>query len=117
MIIENLDGMVMIRADEGKRITNANRDFFTDIIYLGKNDTPDNYEEVPREIWKYMVKEENPDITELQAQNADINDTMDVMMMALANSDEQNSSAIDAILLAIDDLYRMLEPLINGGGE
>ena len=117
MIIENLDGMVVLRADENKKITNANRDFFTDLIYLGKNDSPDNYEEVPREIWKYMVKEENPDITELQAQNADINDTMDVLMMALANSDEQNSSAIDAVLLAIDDLYKMLEPILLEGGE
>ena len=91
--------------------------FFSDFIYLGKNDSPDNYEEVGREIWKHFVQEENPDVVELQAQNIDINETMDVLMMALANSDEQNSSAIDAILLAIDDLYRMLEPLINGGGE
>ena len=117
MVIKNSDGLIEVIADEGKKITNSTRSFFADFIYLGKNDSPDNYEEVPREIWKYMVKEENPDITELQAQNADINDTMDVLMMALANSDEQNSSAIDAILLAIDDLYRMLEPLINGGGE
>ena len=112
------DGIVTkLLAEEGKKITNLERSFFTDLIYLGKNDSPDNYEEVGREVWKHFVKEENPDIVELQAQNADINDTMDVLMMALANSDEQNSSAIDAILLAIDDLYRMLEPLINGGGE
>ena len=38
-------------------------------------------------------------------------------MMALADSDEQNSSAIDTILLAIDDLYRMLESTILKGGE
>ena len=117
MIIDNLDGMVVLRAEGTNKITNADRDFFTDMIYLGKNDSPDNYEEVVRDIWKHFVKEENPDIAELQAQTVDINDTMDVLMMALANSDEQNSSAIDAILLAIDDLYRMLEPLINGGGE
>ena len=117
MIIENFKGITRIFADEGKKITNKNRSFFTDFIYLGKNDSPDNYEEVGREIWKHFVQEENPDVVELQAQNIDINETMDVLMMALANSDEQNSSAIDAILLAIDDLYRMLEPLINGGGE
>ena len=117
MIIDNSKGFIKILADEGKKITNANRDFFSDFIYLGKNDSADNYEEVGREIWKHFIEEENPDVVELQAQNIDINETMDVLMMALANSDEQNSSAIDAILLAIDDLYRMLEPLINGGGE
>ena len=112
------DGIViMVSADDGKKLTTSERSFFADYIYLGKNDSPDNYEEVGRDVWKHFVKEENPDIVGLQAQNADINDTMDVLMMALANSDEQNSSAIDAILLAIDDLYRMLEPLINGGGE
>ena len=42
---------------------------------------------------------------------------MNIIMTALANSDEQNSSAIDTILLAIDDLYRMLEPIILKGGE
>ena len=117
MIIENYKGMTRIFADEGKKITNKDRTFFSDFIYLGKNDSPDNYEEVGREIWKHFVQEENPDVVELQAQNIDINETMDVLMTALANSDEQNSSAIDTILLAIDDLYRMLESTILKGGE
>ena len=112
------DGIVtMLSADDGKKITTSDRSFFADYIYLGKNDSPDNYEEVGRDVWKHFIKEDNPDIVELQAQNVDINDTMDVIMMALANSDEQNSSAIDTILLAIDDLYRMLEPILLKGGE
>ena len=117
MIIENYKGMTRIFADEGKKITNKNRSFFSDFIYLGKNDSPDNYEEVGREIWKHYVEEQNPDVVELQAQTKDINETMNIIMMALANSDEQNSSAIDTILLAIDDLYKMLEPLLLKGGE
>ena len=117
MIIKNSDGLIEVIADEGKKITNSTRSFFADFICLGKNDSSDNYEEVGREIWKHFVKEENPDVAELQAQNIDINETMDVIMMALANSDEQNSAAIDTILLAIDDLYRMLEPILLKGGE
>ena len=117
MIIENFKGITRIFADEGKKITNTNRDFFSDFIYLGKNDSPDNYEEVGREIWKNFIEDPNPDVVELQAQTKDINETMNIIMMALANSDEQNSSAIDTILLAIDDLYKMLEPLLLKGGE
>ena len=117
MIIENKNGLVRLLADENKKITNKNRSFFTDFIYLGKNDSPDNYEEVGREIWKYYIEDLNPDIVELQAQNKDINETMDVIMTALANSDEQNSTAIDVILLAIDDLYMMLETMMLEGGE
>ena len=117
MIIENKNGLVRLLADENKKITNKNRSFFTDFIYLGKNDSPDNYEEVGREIWKYYIEDPNPDVVELQAQNKDINETMDVIMTALANSDEQNSTAIDVILLAIDDLYMMLETMMLEGGE
>ena len=109
--------IIKILADEGKKITNKDRSFFSDFIYLGKNDSPDNYEEVGREIWKHFIEDPNPDVVELQAQTKDINETMNIIMTALANSDEQNSSAIDTILLAIDDLYKMLEPLLLKGGE
>ena len=117
MIIDNSKGLNKLLADEGKKITNSERSFFSDFIYLGKNDSPDNYEEVGREVWKHFIEEPNPDVVELQAQTKDINETMNIIMTALANSDEQNSSAIDTILLAIDDLYKMLEPLLLKGGE
>lgn len=117
MKVVNSDKFIKIVADEGKKITNANRDFFSDYIYLSKNDSTDNYEEVGREIWKYYIEDPNPDVVELQAQTQDINETMDVIITALANSDEQNSTAIDVIMLAIDDLYMMLETMMLGGGE
>lgn len=117
MKVEYRDTIKVLIADEGKKITNGNKTFFSDFIYLGVNDSPDNYEEVGREIWKNFIEDPNPDIVELQAQTKDINETMNVIMTALANSDEQNSTAIDTILLAVDDLYRMLEPILSKGGE
>ena len=117
MIIDNSNGLTRILADEGKKITNKDRSFFSDFIYLGKNDSPDNYEEVGREIWKHFIEDPNPDIVELQAQTKDLNEITNIIMTALADSDEKNSAAIDTILLAIDDLYRMLEPILLKGGE
>ena len=117
MKVEYWGSVKVLIADEGKKITNGDKSFFSDFIYLGINDSQDNYEEVGRQIWKHFIEEPNPDVVELQAQTKDINATMDVIMTALANSDEQNSSAIDAILLAIDDLYMMLEPTLFKGGE
>ena len=117
MQIINKNNLTKILADEGKKITNKDRSFFSDFIYLGINDSPDNYEEVGREIWKHFIEDPNPDVVELQAQTKDINETMNIIMTALANSDEQNSTAIDTILLAIDDLYKMLEPILLKGGE
>ena len=72
MIIEDLNGLIRLIADEGKKITNSERSFFSDFIYLGKNDSPDNYEEVGREIWKHFIEEENPDVRELQNITNDI---------------------------------------------
>ena len=120
MIEDKKDNLRILYASEGMKLTNPERSFFSDFIYLGKYDTLDNYEEVGREIWKHFIEDPNPDITELQAQNKDINATMDVIMTALANSDEQNNNAINVILLAIDDLYMMLETMetmMLGGGE
>lgn len=60
MQIINKNNLTKILADEGKKITNKDRSFFADFIYLGKNDSPDNYEEVPYEVWGHFVEDEIP---------------------------------------------------------
>ena len=86
MIIENCKGMTRIFADEGKKITNKDRSFFSDFIYLGKNDSPDNYEEVGREIWKHFIEEENPDVKELKEQIKDLQEDRDNLEMVLLDT-------------------------------
>ena len=87
MKIVNSDKFIKIVADEGKKITNANRDFFSDFIYLGKNDSADNYEEVGREIWKHFIEEENPDMIEMMAQIEDLQDANDELGELLLETD------------------------------
>ena len=86
MIIENCKGMTRIFADEGKKITNKDRSFFSDFIYLGKNDSPDNYEEVGREIWKHFIEEENPNVKELKEQIKDLREDRDNLEMVLLDT-------------------------------
>ena len=86
MIIENYKGMTRIFADEGKKITNKDRSFFSGFIYLGKNDSPENYEEVGREIWKHFIEEENPDVKELQEQIKDLREDRDNLEMVLLDT-------------------------------
>lgn len=129
------DGIVTkVLADEGKKITNLERSFFTDFIYLGKNDSPDNYEEVGREIWKHFVVEENPDINELKYRTEDLqssvsnlqeetlilNETQlmngeidNIIMEAITDSDEKHEALTDVMLCAIDEVFMMLDPLIS----
>lgn len=71
MKVEYRGSIKILVADEGKKITNSERTFFSDFIYLGKNDSADNYVEVGREIWKHFIEEENPDIVELRARLED----------------------------------------------
>ncbi len=133
------DGIVTkLLAEEGKKITNLERSFFTDLIYLGKNDSPDNYEEVGREIWKHFVKEENPDVNELKSRTEDLqssvsnlqeetsilNETQlmseeidNIIMEAITDSDEKHEALTDVILCAIDEVFMMLDPLISVSEE
>ena len=138
MIIENYKGMTRVFADEGKKITNKDRSFFSDFMYLGKNDSPDNYEEVGREIWKHFIEEENPDVRELQNITKDLqsdvqnlqddtnalnesqlirDETDNIIMSAIVDSDEKHETLTDVLLCAIDDLYSQVDPLLTVSEE
>ena len=104
MKIINKNKFVKLLADDGYKITNADRTFFSDFIYLGKNDSPDNYEEVGREIWKYFIEEENPDIKEMQNQIKDLKEGTQALK-------EENLMLGDILL---DTDYRLLQIEIFG---
>ena len=127
MKVVNSDKFIKIVADEGKKITNANRDFFSDYIYLSKNDSPDNYEEVGREIWKHFIEEENPDVKELTARTEDLQENVQVLnemqntnletdsmlMSAIAESFESHEVMLDVMLCAIDEMYQLITPVME----
>ncbi len=112
MQVTKFEKMIQIIADEGMRITTADRDIFVEKLYLPPDGDVSIYEEVGRDVWKYFIDDPNPDVVELQRQTKDINDTLDVIMTAVASSDELSYSTMDVILLAIDDIYVMLESLM-----
>ena len=136
-IIDN-GKFIKLLADEGKKITNKDRSFFSDFIYLGKNDSPENYEEVGREIWKHFIEEENPDVRELQKIAKDLqsdvqnlqddtnalsesqlirDETDNIIMSAIVDSDEKHETLTDVLLCAIDDLYSQVDPLLTVSEE
>ena len=131
MQIINNGKLIKIIADEGKKITNSERTFFSDFIYLGKNDSPDNYVEVGREIWKHFIEEENPDIIELTARTEDLQEdvqvlnemqdmnleTDDMLMSAIADSFESHEVMMDVMLCAIDEMYQLIAPVMETDEE
>ena len=104
MKVEYRGSIKVLVADEGKKITNSERTFFADFIYLGKNDSPDNYVEVGREIWKHFIEEENPDIKEMQNQIKDLKEETQTLK-------EENLMLGDILL---DTDYRLLQIEIFG---
>ena len=86
MKVEYRGTIKVLIADEGKKITNGDKSFFSDFIYLGKNDSPDNYEEVGREIWKHFIEEENPEVNELKEQIKDLREDRDNLEMVLLDT-------------------------------
>lgn len=145
MLIESKNGLTVLYAEGTKKITNSEKTFFSDFIYLGKNDSADNYEEVDRDIWKNFVREENPDILELTARTDDLKGVTDsatksieelqettntlnesqlmsgeidnIIMEAITDSDEKHEALTDVMLCAIDEVFMMLDPLISVSEE
>ena len=87
MIIEDKNGLVRLLADENKKITNKDRSFFSDFIYLGKNDSTDNYEEVGREIWKHFIEDKPTDFDILQEKISDNNSMITNLEELLLDTD------------------------------
>ena len=140
MIVENKDGLTVIYAEDENKITNSQRTFFSDFIYLGKFDSVDNYEEVPRSVWKQFIKDNNPtlngaveDIQELQEKTNMLSETSevlteqvaileetqllstemtDIVMYAVTESDEKHEDMTDLLLLGISDMFTVFEPLL-----
>ena len=108
MKIVSSDKFIKIIADEEKKITNANRDFFSDYIYLSKNDSADNYEEVGREIWKHFITEENPDIKEMQNQIKDLKEEAQTLKEEATRLKNENTLLVELLL---ENDYRLSQEM------
>ena len=89
MIIENLNGLIRLVAEGDNKITNSKREFYTDFVYLGKNDSIDNYAEVTSDVWKHFVDGEIPDneINKLQNQINELQEDKENLEFVLLNTD------------------------------
>lgn len=132
MQVISSDKMVKLIADEGMKITNTERTLWVENIFLPPSTDINGFEEVGREIWKHFIEEENPDVVELQERVKDVqedvktlqetsdtlnesqlmtDETVNIVMEAVTDSDEKHENLTDVVLLAIDEMYQMLEPL------
>ena len=87
MIVENINGMTVLHSEENNKITNSERTIFVDYIYLGKNDSINNYQEVPREIWQHFIEDKPTDFDILQEKISDNNSMITNLEELLLDTD------------------------------
>ena len=77
-----------ITAEENMKLT-KDRTFFTDEVYLSLYDSPDNYEEVPYEVWGLFLEDEIPKnkVEELQQQIAILQEDRNNLEFVLLDTD------------------------------
>ena len=76
-----------ITAEENMNLT-KDRTFFTDEVYLSLYDSPDNYEEVDYNVWKYFVEETpNAEVDKLQNQINELQEDRNNLEFVLLNTD------------------------------
>lgn len=111
MKVEYRGSIKVLVADEGKKITNSERTFFSDFIYLGKNDSPDNYVEVGREIWKHFVEDKSTDFDILCERIEDCNSSI----LQLEELYLQTDFKLLLLNLRSEDLGRQVSPISSKG--
>ena len=76
-----------LKAKEGNKITDKNRSFFNDFIYVPDNYNPNDYEEVGREIWKGFIEDKPTDFDILQERISDNNSMITNLEEVLLDTD------------------------------
>lgn len=119
MHIENKGNMRIITPDFGYVIYNAKTDSYTSKVYLGINASLDDFTEVIDENMPKAIREKVLEVAEEVRNATEINNTQDeILNISMLATDEINteySSLVDSILLAMDELYCMIDDITKGG--
>lgn len=121
MHIENKGNMRIITPDFGYVIYNKKADSYSSKVYLGINASLDDFTEVIDENIPKAIRDKVIEVAE-EAKNAtEINNTQDeILNISMLATDEINteySSLVDSILLAMDELYCMIDDITKGGNS
>lgn len=118
MKITELNGLIKLEAEEGKALTTLTPSSLrTKLIYLGKNDSSDNYVEVNEEPEIELPLYEEPNIEEPE-------DTLNGLTLVeayhqllnenrvLKEENKAQGELINVTMTAVDEMFSMIEPLI-----
>ena len=105
MIVENRGDLTILYSEGTNKITNKNRTLYSDIIYLGKNDSADNYEEVSKDIWKNFVKVIDEDLEDTKEKLKTLEEKVENDKLELQEENIMQDELILSTMDAIAETY------------
>ena len=120
MKLEERGTLRILTSEVGHKLYCVSTNSYMTKVYLGVNDSIDNYKEVVDEDYVDIdmvteLKETQERVSLAEEVNAVQDEVLNISMLATDEINTEYSSLVDSILLAMDELYCMIEDITKGG--
>ena len=120
MKLEERGTLRILTPEVGHKLYCVSTNSYVTKVYLGVNDSIDNYREVVDEDYVDIdmvteLKETQERVSLTEEVNAVQDEILNISMLATDEINTEYSSLVDSILLAMDELYCMIEDITKGG--
>lgn len=120
MRLEERGSLRILTPEVGYKLYCVSTNSYATKVYLGVNDKLDNYREMIDEEYIDIdmvteLKETQERVTLTEEVNATQDEILNISMLATDEINTEYSNLIDSILVAMDELYCMIDTLQNKG--
>ena len=120
MKLEERGTLRILTPEVGHKLYCVSTNSYMTEVYLGVNDSIDNYREMVDEDYVDIdmvteLKKTQERVSLTEEVNAVQDEVLNISMLATDEINTEYSSLVDSILLAIDELYCMIEDITKGG--
>ena len=120
MKLEERGTLRILTPEVGHKLYCVSTNSYVTKVYLGVNDSIDNYKEMVDEDYVDIdmvteLKETQERVSLTEEVNAVQDEILNISMLATDEINTEYSSLVDSILLAMDELYCMIEDIAKGG--
>ena len=120
MKLEERGTLRILTPEVGHKLYCVSTNSYVTKVYLGVNDSIDNYKEMVDEDYVDIdmvteLKETQERVSLTEEVNAVQDEILNISMLATDEINTEYSSLVDSILLAMDELYCMIDDITKGG--
>lgn len=120
MKLEERGTLRILTPEVGHKLYCVSTNSYVTKVYLGVNDSIDNYREMVDEDYVDIdmvteLKETQERVSLTEEVNAVQDEVLNISMLATDEINTEYSSLVDTILVAMDELYCMIDDITKGG--